>query len=426
MRSPYFKKAPEKQNTPNPSTIKITENHEKKIMKQVTWVIKASKFCNLRCKYCYEWNELADKTRMPLDLWRKIFIAIQDHHHILQNKYDGQVKSRLVIHGGEPFALPISYLTEVMQLKTKIFGTHAHDKDIYPNSLQTNLYRINSQIIDFIKRYNIDIGVSFDLIGGIRLAANGKETEERIKNNMDLCRKAGINIGGITVLAKHTSEYIEEIYDFYAEENIPFRILPLFSGYEQTNSPEINLSYDEIRASLKQLLHHWINQENRIRVTPLDESLQTVLRHKLGLKGNLYTRRHYGDPVILVNLDGHMYRVIDAYDQNLSLGNLNQQSISEILSSDRYEKSLTRDETETKNLCQNCKYAGTCNGWPIFESAHPETYQTHCPISYFIYETINDFLDDNGFTSQEIKTLSSDLLTHHHPKAGSIECEVTL
>ena len=27
-------------------------------LKMVNWVVKVSKLCNLRCRYCYEWNEL--------------------------------------------------------------------------------------------------------------------------------------------------------------------------------------------------------------------------------------------------------------------------------------------------------------------------------------------------------------------------------
>ena len=30
------------------------------------WVVKVSKFCNLRCDYCYELPELGDRTRMSL------------------------------------------------------------------------------------------------------------------------------------------------------------------------------------------------------------------------------------------------------------------------------------------------------------------------------------------------------------------------
>ena len=46
-------------------------------MFQTTWVIKASKLCNLRCRYCYEWDELGDPARLSLSDWAKIFRAIR-------------------------------------------------------------------------------------------------------------------------------------------------------------------------------------------------------------------------------------------------------------------------------------------------------------------------------------------------------------
>ena len=42
------------------------------------WHVKASTLCNLRCRYCYEWDRLADRTRLALDQWqRAIDIARQ-------------------------------------------------------------------------------------------------------------------------------------------------------------------------------------------------------------------------------------------------------------------------------------------------------------------------------------------------------------
>ena len=41
----------------------------------INWVVKASKLCNLRCRYCYEWNELAKPDRISLAQWEKLLLA---------------------------------------------------------------------------------------------------------------------------------------------------------------------------------------------------------------------------------------------------------------------------------------------------------------------------------------------------------------
>jgi uncharacterized protein len=70
------------------------------------WVVKASKFCNLRCKYCYEWNELAQRERMSLSLWAKILDAIRELNQRTE-RATGLVPTDIIVwHGGEPTALP--------------------------------------------------------------------------------------------------------------------------------------------------------------------------------------------------------------------------------------------------------------------------------------------------------------------------------
>jgi uncharacterized protein len=45
-----------------------------------TWVVKLSKLCNMRCSYCYEWNELGNPARMSPELWRQVLQAAVDYH----------------------------------------------------------------------------------------------------------------------------------------------------------------------------------------------------------------------------------------------------------------------------------------------------------------------------------------------------------
>src|SRR5207248_986987 len=41
------------------------------------WEIKVSKLCNLRCKYCYEFDELGDPRRISIDGWRCILKSVR-------------------------------------------------------------------------------------------------------------------------------------------------------------------------------------------------------------------------------------------------------------------------------------------------------------------------------------------------------------
>ena len=46
----------------------------------VHWIVKASKLCNLRCLYCYEWNELGNRARLSLEGWERLLVMIREYH----------------------------------------------------------------------------------------------------------------------------------------------------------------------------------------------------------------------------------------------------------------------------------------------------------------------------------------------------------
>src|SRR5262245_24935146 len=95
-------------------------------MRTVEWVIKPSSYCNLRCRYCYEWNGLGDTTRMALEVWANIARSIAEYHRRLEDQAHEPILTRIIWHGGEPFALPSGYfrtLIEILKESARRAGT---------------------------------------------------------------------------------------------------------------------------------------------------------------------------------------------------------------------------------------------------------------------------------------------------------------
>ena len=156
-------------------------------MKSVEWVIKASKFCNLRCEYCYEWNSLGDSARISLDGWRRIIGAIRSYHLALGRRLGEPVEARLIWHGGEPLTLPPAYLDSAMSLQHELLDDLRHSI-----LLQTNLYRLPANTLDVLLRHRVKLGVSMDVFGGVRRDVRGVETEDAVVANMDSLDRRGI------------------------------------------------------------------------------------------------------------------------------------------------------------------------------------------------------------------------------------------
>ena len=81
-------------------------------MWNITWAVKASKLCNLRCRYCYEWDDLSNPARMPVEGWARVLTAARRYHDLHAARFGGRYTTAIVWHGGEPLLLPRPYRRE--------------------------------------------------------------------------------------------------------------------------------------------------------------------------------------------------------------------------------------------------------------------------------------------------------------------------
>src|SRR5688500_12783013 len=83
----------------------------------IDFVIKISKYCNLRCSYCYEFEELGQRRRMGLDELRAFFTNVRDT--VIQS---GRSRIHFVWHGGEPLLVPLEYYERIGDIQREVLG----------------------------------------------------------------------------------------------------------------------------------------------------------------------------------------------------------------------------------------------------------------------------------------------------------------
>lgn len=341
---------------------------------------------------------------MSLLQWRKLLVAIRQYHEEIARSASAVTETDIVWHGGEPLLLPSEYIAAVMALEREILGDGLRLRH-FRNFLQTNLYSLQEEKLELLAREGIELGVSLDLIGGVRLSAGGRETEDRVAANIDLLTKHGIDFGAIVVLAGHTSPYVTEIYDFYAELGVGVRFLPLFDSPLNDSDAPFAASYAEMLDAYKKLFLHWVGRPRRTRVSPLHEYLQTILLQILGRSKPVYDRGANGEYVLLVNTDGSLYERADAYDRARALGNVFGQSIDEIVSSPSYRASLRRDKALVKRYCGSCEYRGACDTSPVFESPRQDIGEPRCHIAYPLYRFMDSYVREKGYTPADLERI---------------------
>lgn len=373
-----------------------------------TWVVKLSKFCNMRCSYCYEWNELGNPNRMSLELWRSVLRAAIEYNsrNIVAGRTSESTQVLVILHGGEPFALPTQYLRDILAAFDDV--TRAA-RGVYRLALQTNLYSVSDEKVALMRQHNVLMSFSYDVVPGVRLNIQGRPTEATVARNIERLRSMGIYMNGIAVLAKHTVDRVTDVYDFYAQHGMGMRILPLFDGPTDRPADNFMVDHSAMVAALERLFRHWMVTGQKVFIAPFDLYFQAALRHMGGLRVSQFRRRDRSDGVLLVNLDGNVYRVVDAYDQHLALGNLANQSLEQILHSDAYEASLARDAEEFRKQCADCEFRTACNGSFLYDTRARFPYTGACVTAWHCIEFMVRFIREQGYSERDVQQLALQL-----------------
>ncbi len=367
----------------------------------INWVVKVSKLCNLRCRYCYEWEELSSRARMSFELWEQLLHSVRHYHDRQEARLGRKLETRIIWHGGEPSLLPLSYFERVLELQDKILGGKRLRSGAIRNTLQTNLYSLPDEKLEFFARREILLGVSLDVISGVRLDAGGAETEEQVVANMDRLRERGVGFGAITVLGGHTHRHIVALYNFYESLGLDFRLLPIFDAPLNTPDAPFALTAEQATRALCRLFRHWIRRAQRVLVRPLVEYTYAVHDKMTGQEQPRYDRR-VGEWALLVNTDGTVYQVMDAYEPALAHGNLLTESFQSMIDSPRYEASLQRDELLFQQHCEPCRFRGACTSLPLFEARRSGAPSGRCAIAHDVMDYIEGYFRENEVTPAQI------------------------
>lgn len=321
----------------------------------IDFVIKISKFCNLRCTYCYEYTELGQRRRMQPQELRRFFVNVRDS--VLRS---GRTRIHFIWHGGEPLLIPLGYYEQIAEIQREVIG----DAVDYANLLQTNLTVLTDRHIDFLRSkrfFNHAIGVSFDVYGDQRVDTRGKLRTDTVLANMQRLRDADVRFGAICVLARNTLPHIAEIYRFYDSLGIPVRILPFYKSATDDQVGTHALSFHEITGAMKQLFDAWLVSETATHVTPLDEQMRYALAAISGRTRGTYDA-DVDEHVFLVDTDGDTYGVADTYSPDRRYGNLFSEDLDTVVTSAPRAQGMTAARERLQTYCAKCPYFGFCPG----------------------------------------------------------------
>ena len=351
------------------------------------FVMKLSKQCNLRCTYCYEFDELGLADRMPLEALERFFRGLAEDRPAA-----GWPEIRFVFHGGEPLLLPHAYLEAVVDAQRR----HLDPAGIrYSNALQTNLTRLDDATIRLLARLEIGLGVSLDVFGDQRVLLSGRSSQDRVLRNLqrllDHDAAGALGVGIIAVLHRRNVDRILGMHEFCAALELPLRILPVFSLAEPPpRMAGLVLSHDEVVTALQRLGRHWLDAGMPIPLLPLRNHLDAALCDLVGVPAPTYYPS-VSEWAYIVNTNGDVYSHAEAYSPEGLMGNLFADTFGAILRSDAHARSLV-PRIERAATCDACRFGRSCSRVPLVESLPSErAYDEHGALRCPVAEPMIDF-----------------------------------
>ncbi|MBW4573793.1 MAG: radical SAM protein [Aphanothece sp. CMT-3BRIN-NPC111] len=330
--------------------------------KSVQFVIKSSKFCNLRCRYCYEYAELGNRDAIPLEQLDQMYKNIASYYSKLEQPIDIQ----FIWHGGEPLLHQPSYYWQTFDRQQQIFEPLVGS---VTNTAQTNLTVLNEERLRLLKEGFDAIGVSVDLFGGLRTNRSGVDSQPTVLANIERLLAEKISFGCITVLTKLNLPYIKDIYNFYDTRRISFRILPLFSGAFEEQHQGYKINADEVVSALCTLFDLWLSSKNPVKIEPIIGYIQQIIHYYTPkVKPNYYNKREW-ESIYMVNVNGDVYSYADAYNVDFCHGNLFTTPLEQLVSGDGHQKAIAAAERRMASACHSCSYFGSCSGYPVAEES---------------------------------------------------------
>jgi uncharacterized protein len=371
--------------------------------------MKLSKLCNLRCSYCYEYDELGDPGRMPLDRLDWFFAGLAEHYQAAAWRF----KVHFVLHGGEPLLLPERYLRDLVESMRRRLGGAGVP---FECSLQTNLTRLEDRTITLLDELKIALGVSIDVYGGQRLTIAGEDSQDRALDNLQRLFDSGavarLGVGGISVLHRRNVDRAVATFDFFRELGLDYRILPIFSI---TDPPprmrELTLTADRVVAAMQQVALALLRTRTSIRVFPLDNYFESAVRHLSGVAAPRYDPRA-AEWALIVDTDGDVYNHAEAYLPEGRMGNIFRERFADILASPARAATLALRAGRAES-CVECPYFDCCSGIPVIEALPSERsysleHRLECTVARPMIAFMTDLLRDDRAAAAHIAEFAAE------------------
>lgn len=373
-----------------------------------TVVLKHNMNCNLRCKYCYEFNRNGNSYKSDIMSCEQLSYFMEKIAKIFPNS-----QILWLLHGGEPLMTGVEYFKSFTNELRRIRNLYAVD---FRTSVQTNGVALNSSDWISALEENIDllderiISVSIDgpkcINDETRVSSTGKSSYKNVIGAISKLRNSSLIFSTITVVGSHNVNKSENLYKFIKDLNPNFcKFIPCYN-FDSTGKKELYGIYPSEYANFMcnffdfWLQDHLKNDKNWLVVDPIATIISKVC--KIPVSWCEY-RKEKCDNFITLYPDGELW-LCDTFDHDSDsrdvayLGNINLLTDADLKKAFESPCSLCKYDTfikEQLDLCKKCDiYDYCCSGClPIHYSMKKKSkklFSDYCAAKHMLFNHIKE------------------------------------
>ena len=352
--------------------------------------------CNLDCEYCFFLSKEALYPGSPFRMGDDVLETYIKQ--IIESQNVPQVT--IAWQGGEPTLMGLEFFQRAMELVEK----YARSGVNIENTIQTNGTKLDHDWCRFFKKHNFLVGLSMDgpehIHDTYRVDKNGKGTFERVMTAARLLQKYNVEFNILCTVHSANGDHPLEVYRFFRDEVktdfiqfIPIieratrEMLPIANrGWGDQNLPSsVELESLAVAKSSKRPLYtlegslvteRSVNAEQwgKFLVAIYDEwvrndvgkvyiqSFESALGSWVGRGASLCIHRSTCGDALVLEHNGDLYSCDHFVEPNYFLGNIKDEHMLELVSSDQQRKFGNDKRDALPRYCLECPVRFACNG----------------------------------------------------------------
>ena len=325
--------------------------------------------CNLRCDYCY----YLEKQHLYANEGRQV-LSDELLERFIREYIESQTTPEVLFtwHGGEPLVRPLAFYEKVVRLQQR----YARGRRI-ANSLQTNGTLINDDWARFFHDQGWLIGVSLDgpeaYHDAFRRTRGGGPSFRNVIRGIDILNRHGVEWNALAVANRLNGDHPLSFYRFF--KNIGCRYIQVTPVVERLahhhDGRQLASLVDEgqlapfsIRPKqwgnfLCTIFDEWVRHDVSMFFINIFDA---TLANWVGVAPGLCTMaKHCGHAGVMEH-NGDVYSCDHFVFPEYKLGNIYEQSLVEMMYSERQRRFGRAKADSLPTQCQECQWLNACHG----------------------------------------------------------------